>query len=283
MHLLYPYAKTATARLCIISTSPLVLPAEHLRQRSRPFLAKKLNRKQTVLAVQASTATEATSPPKTVSANIGHRRLGHPKQVMAEVRNISECGGNSSDTLSACDTCNIIKSTQQEHRKILRPNLSSEHTKLVSTDLLGYADMAKYTDHHSRVIRGSFIEEAPSFQPTADPATSQVRARQLALQRQGSRKQQSDNVSQYTSSRALRMDKTNRQVSISVSNTYVQPMASPQAKKFKPSATSARRSTTSARRTPSKLQHLEVATTALARKTACDHRDGLANYLRQPP
>ena len=60
-------------------------------------------------------------------------------------------------------------------------------------------------------------------------------------------------------------------------------MASPQAEECKHSATSDGRSTTSARRTPSKLQHLEVTTTAPARKTAFDHRDGLANYLRQPP
>ena len=137
--------------------------------------------------------------------------------------------------------------------------------------------MAKYTDHHSRVKRGSFIEEAPPVQPTADSATSQVRARQLALQRQGSPKQH------FVSSRALRMDKTNRPASISVPNTYAQSMASPQAEECKPSATSAGRSTTSARRTPFKLQHLEVATTAPARKTALDHRDGLANFLRQPP
>ena len=49
VHLLYPYVKTATALLCIISTSPLVLPAEHLRQRFRPFLAKTLSRKPSSL------------------------------------------------------------------------------------------------------------------------------------------------------------------------------------------------------------------------------------------
>ena len=142
--------------------------------------------------------------------------------------------------------------------------------------------MAKYTDHQSRVKASSFIEEPPSVLPTADSATSQVRARQLTLQRQGSPKQQFDTVSQYTS-RALEMDKINRPVSISVPNTYAQPMASPQAEECKPSATSARRLTTSARRTPSKLQHRDVATTAPARKTVFDHRDGLVNYLRQPP
>ena len=80
--------------------------------------------------------------------------------------------------------------------------------------------MAKFTDHHSRVKASFFVEEPPSILPTtADSATSQVRARQLALQRQGCPKQQFDTVSQYTS-RALRKDKINRPVSISVPNTY---------------------------------------------------------------
>ena len=144
--------------------------------------------------------------------------------------------------------------------------------------------MAKYTDHHSRVKAYSFVEEPPSVLPTTTSvsATSQVRARQLALQRQGSPIQQFDSVLQYTS-RALRLDKRNRPASISVPNTYARPMASPQAEECKPSATSAERSTTSARRTPLKLRHLEVATTAPARKIAFDHRDCLENYLRQPP
>ena len=89
----------------------------------------------------------------------------------------------------------------------------------MSTDLLGYAYMAKYTDHHSRVKATFFIEEPPSVLRTTDSATSQVRARQLALQRQGSPKQQLfETVSQYT--RTDGMDKINRLVSISVPNTY---------------------------------------------------------------
>ena len=165
-----------------------------------PTISGESFKPETVLAVHASTTLKATtSLPETIPANIGHRRLlGHPKQVIAEVKNIPEYGANVSDTLSACDTCKIIKSTQQEHRKILRPNLSSEHTKLVSADLLGYVYMAKYTDHHSRVKASSFIEEPPSVIPTSDSATPQVRARHLAVQRQGYPKQQFDNVSQYT-------------------------------------------------------------------------------------
>ena len=54
---------------------------------------------ETVLAVHASTATEATSLPTPVSASIGHRRLGHPNvQVMTNVKSIPECGISFSDT-----------------------------------------------------------------------------------------------------------------------------------------------------------------------------------------
>ena len=195
-----------------------------------------------------------------------------------------------SDTLSACDTCTINKSTQQKHPKISRPDPSSERLKLVSTDLLGpgtpkaiegYAYMAKYTDHHSRLREASFIEEPSSVLLTADSATSHVRVRQPALQCQYSPKQQFEVVSEYTM--AVGIDKINPPASISVPNTYAQPMASPQAYECKPSATSARRSKTSARTTPSKLQHLKVATAAPARKTAFHHRNCLVNCLSQPP
>ena len=87
-----------------------------------------------------------------------------------------------------------------------------ERLKLVNTDLLGYAYMAKYTDHHSRVKSSSFIEEPSSVLPTAELATSQTIARQLALQRQGSMKQQLYTVSQYT--RVVGIDINNRLVSI---------------------------------------------------------------------
>ena len=137
----------------------------------------------------------------------------------------------------------------------------------------GYAYMAKYTNHHSRLRAASFIEQPPSILPTADSAPSQARARQLALQCQDSPKQQFEVVSQHI--RAVVMDKINPPVFISVPNTYAQRMVSQQAEECKRSATSARRSTTSARRTPAKLQHLEVATTAPARKTAFNHRECL--------
>ena len=118
-----------------------------------PTISGKNVKPETVLAVHASTTPKTTTfLPKTIPANSGHTRLlGHPKQLIAEVKNIPECGAFFSDTLSPCDTCKIIKSTQQEHRKMLRPNLSSQHAKLMSTDLLGYADVAKYSDDHSTV------------------------------------------------------------------------------------------------------------------------------------
>ena len=127
---------------------------------------------------------------------------------MAKGKNITVCGVIFSDTLSACDTCKINKSTQQKHRKTSRPNLPSERIKLVSTDLPGYAYMAKFTDNHSRVKAASFIEESPSVLPTADSATSQARARQLALQCQDSPKQHFEIVSQYI--KAVGMDKINQ-------------------------------------------------------------------------
>ena len=193
-----------------------------------PTISGKNFKPETVLAVHASTATKATSRPKTVPAKIGHRRLGHSNGQVKKVKNIPECGVTFLDTLSGCDTCKINNSTQKEHRKTLRPSFSSESIKLVSTDLLGYAYMAKFTDHQSRVKASSFIEELPSVLPTADSAISQVRARQLALQCQDFPKQQFETVSQYTTG-ALGMDKINRSVSISVPNTYPQAMASPQA------------------------------------------------------
>ena len=116
---------------------------------------------------------------------------------MAKVENIAQRGVIFSDTLSACGTCQLKKSTQQKHRGTSRANLSSERIKLVSTDLPGpvtpkaiggYAYIEKYTDHHSRVKAASFIEEPPSVLPTADSATSQARACQLALQCQDSPK-----------------------------------------------------------------------------------------------
>ena len=65
-----------------------------------PTISGKNFKPETVLAVNASTATEATSPPKTIPAIIGHRRLGHPKQVIAKGKNIPEYGVIFSDRLS---------------------------------------------------------------------------------------------------------------------------------------------------------------------------------------
>ena len=126
-----------------------------------PTISAKNVKPETVLAVHASTTPKATFLPETVPANTWHKSLSHPNgQVMAKVKNIAECVVKFSDTLSACETCKINKSTQQNHPKTSRPGPSSERLKLVSTDLLGpvtpkaigeYAYMAKYTDHHSRL------------------------------------------------------------------------------------------------------------------------------------
>ena len=134
-----------------------------------PTISGKNFKPETVLAVHATTTPKATSLPKTVPANIWHKRLGHPNgQVMSKVKDIAECGVNFSDTLSACETCKINKSTQQNHPETSRPDPSSESLKLVSTDLPGpvtpkaiggYAYMAKYTDHHSRLKAVYFIEK----------------------------------------------------------------------------------------------------------------------------
>ena len=123
---------------------------------------------ETAPAIHASIATKATSLSISVRVNMWHKRFRHPNgQVMAKVKNVAECGAKCSDTLSACDTCKINKSTQQKHPKTSPPDLSSECLTLVSTDLLGsvmpkaiggYTYMAKYTDHHSRLKTVYFIE-----------------------------------------------------------------------------------------------------------------------------
>ena len=53
---------------------------------------------------------------------------------MAEVKNIPQCGVNFSDALSACDTCKIIMSTQQE--ACLEPCRF-----IFAFDLLGYSPL----------------------------------------------------------------------------------------------------------------------------------------------
>ena len=102
------------------------------------------------------------------AANIWHKRLGHPnEQVMKRVKSITECGVDFVDTLSACETCKINKSTQQNHPKTANKNKIIERLQLVSTDLLGpvtplaiggYRYMAKYTDHRSRLKAIYFIK-----------------------------------------------------------------------------------------------------------------------------
>ena len=134
----------------------------------------------------------------------------------------------------------------------------------------GYAYMEKHIDHHRRVNTVSFIEELPTVLQTADSATSQARARQLALECEDSPKQQFKVVSQYI--RAVGMDKINPPTYISAS-TPTRKLWPHHARKSV--NIQRQRSTTSAWRTPAKLQHLEVATAAPVLKTAYDHCDCL--------
>ena len=92
---------------------------------------------------------------------------GTCQQVLQLVRRNLNSGVHSTDSFSACHTCKINKSTEQNHPRISRPDETSERLKLVSTDLLGpvtpkpvgdYSYMVKYTDHHTRLMAVYFVE-----------------------------------------------------------------------------------------------------------------------------
>ena len=161
-------------------------------------------KQETVLAVHASTATKATSLSIPVRANIWRKRLGHPKGQVMAVRNYRRVGVFFSDTLLACGTCKINKSTQQKHPKIPRPDPSRKCLKSVSTDLLGSvtpkaiggnAYMAKYSDHHSRLKAVYFIEDKGNTLHTLDRLIQDLTI-PLGLRVQPLR---SDNGGEYTS------------------------------------------------------------------------------------
>ena len=58
-----------------------------------PTISRNNFNPETVLVVHASTATEATSLPTPVPANISHKRSGNANgQVMAKIKNIPKCG-----------------------------------------------------------------------------------------------------------------------------------------------------------------------------------------------
>ncbi len=132
------------------------LPAESANTVSTSTMATTASSPETVYAASSATA----------SANTWHKRLGHPNiQVLQQVARIDGSGVVLRDSFSACGTCKINKSTQQDHPK----NVSTDITRrlqVVSTDLIGpifpaaiggFNYMAKFTDHVSRLKAVYFI------------------------------------------------------------------------------------------------------------------------------
>ncbi|CAB1109566.1 unnamed protein product [Ectocarpus sp. CCAP 1310/34] len=111
--------------------------------------------------------TYAAASSATASANTWHQRLGHPNvQVLEQLARIDGSGVHLRDSFSACGTCKINKSSQQNHPKIANMDGITERLQLVSTDLLGpispsaiggYNYMAKFTDHATRLKAVYFI------------------------------------------------------------------------------------------------------------------------------
>ena len=93
------------------------------------------------------------------SANVWHRRLGHPNEaVVRAVAKIPETGVVFSDAMSKCDTCLVSKSTQQAHPKTA-VHRATEPLGCVYTDLIGpvspvakggYMYVSKFTDELTR-------------------------------------------------------------------------------------------------------------------------------------
>ena len=118
-------------------------------------------------AEPSSATALATTSSATASANTWHQRLGHPNvQVLEQVSRIDGSGVVLRDSFSACGTCKINKSTQQNHPKTVNTDGITRRLQLVSTDLLGpvsptaiggYNYMAKFTDHSSRLKAVYFI------------------------------------------------------------------------------------------------------------------------------
>lgn len=109
--------------------------------------------------------TTTTALAARVGANISHKRLGHlNEQVMLGVKAIQGAGVDFTNSITACDTFRINKSTQRKHSKKTSSSNIIERLQLVSTDLLltpaairGYKYMAKYTDHYSRLKPVYFV------------------------------------------------------------------------------------------------------------------------------
>eukprot|EP00903_Cladosiphon_okamuranus_P019947 g18331.t2 len=118
-------------------------------------------------AEPSSATALVISSSATASANTWHQRLGHPNvQVLEQVARTDGSGVVLRDSFSACGTCKINKSTQQNHPKAANTDNITRRLQLVSTDLLGpvsptaiggFNYMAKFTDHASRLKAVYFI------------------------------------------------------------------------------------------------------------------------------
>ena len=105
---------------------------------------------------------------RSASANTWHRRLGHPNsQVLTRISNTVGSGVQFTDSLTACSTCRIQKSTQAAHPKTADRGAVTQRLQLVCTDLLGplhppaigdFSYMAKFTDYSTRLKAVYFLK-----------------------------------------------------------------------------------------------------------------------------
>ena len=101
------------------------------------------------------------------SANIWHKRLGHPSvQVMDKLARTADSGINLHDFFSACNTCPINKSVRSDQPKTAISDDITQPCQVVCTDAIGpisptaiggYSYMSKFTDVHTRLKAVYFI------------------------------------------------------------------------------------------------------------------------------
>lgn len=116
-------------------------------------------------AASSKVTAYAATTSATAFANTWHKRLGHPNvQVLERLARIDGSGVKLRDSFSACDTCKINKSSQQNHANTANTDGITERLQLVSTGLLGpistiggFNYMAKFTDHLTRMKAVYFI------------------------------------------------------------------------------------------------------------------------------
>ncbi|CAB1098028.1 unnamed protein product [Ectocarpus sp. CCAP 1310/34] len=121
------------------------------------------------------TAFAAVKSSKT-PANIWHKRLGHSSvQVLEKLTRTDGNGVHLYDSLSACDTCHVNKSLQNNHPKTAISDNITQPLQAVSTDLIvpisppalgGNSYISKFTDYITRPKAVYFIthkHEALSF------------------------------------------------------------------------------------------------------------------------